>query len=65
MAKLAGGHHDLSPMMALMRYEVREHVPDIERQVAPDVALRGRKLSACIESELEKRLDTPGTPLQR
>jgi len=64
MAKLPSRHHDLSPVVALMRHEIGQHVPHVQRQVAPDIGLRGGNLSACRDAEFEKFLDTPAAPLQ-
>ena len=65
MAELASNHNDLAAMVALVRDEIGEHMPNVERQVAPYIGLRRRDLSACRNPKLEKLLDTATTPLQR
>jgi hypothetical protein len=35
MSQLAGEHHNLSPMMAFVRDEIAENVPNVEGKVAP------------------------------
>src|SRR4029079_19453997 len=62
---LPGNEDDLSAVMRLVGDEISQHVPDVEREVPPDVALRQRDLAARCESELEKGLDTPAALLQR
>ncbi len=39
MTELTGQHQELAPMMRFVGDEIREHVTDIEGQVAPDIAL--------------------------
>ena len=65
MAELASNHDDLPAVVALVRDEIGEHMPNVERQVAPYISLRRRDLSACRNPKLEKLLDTATTPLQR
>jgi hypothetical protein len=31
MAELASHHHDLPSVVAFMRYEIGQHVPDVQR----------------------------------
>jgi hypothetical protein len=57
MAKLSGQQDDLTSVVTLMSDEVRQDMPDVQGQVAPDVGLRRWHLSAVGQSEVEKRLD--------
>ena len=65
MAKLARQHDDLTPVVALVRHEIGQHVADVQRQVAPHVRLRRRHLAASRDAELEKRLDAVTAPPER
>src|SRR5206468_5716556 len=65
LARLVRHHENLSPVVALVRDEVREHVADVERQVAPDVRLRRRDLATGLEAQRQQGFDAVGAPLQR
>jgi hypothetical protein len=41
VAQLARGHHDLPPVVTLVRHEIREDMRHVERKVAPGVGLDG------------------------
>lgn len=62
MTKLAGDQDDLSPVVALMGDEIGEDMPDVERQVAPDIRLRSRNLATRGDPEFEQLEDTPAAP---
>ena len=62
MAQLTRQHHDLTAMVTLMGDEIAKHMADIQRQVAPDVTLRGWDLAAILESELEQLLHCAAAP---
>jgi hypothetical protein len=62
---LACHHHDLTTVMSLVRHEVGQHVSDVKREIAPDIALRGWDLAFCIKAQLEKSLDPGATQFQR
>src|SRR5687767_9215009 len=47
MTQLTRQHHDLTSMVALVRDEVGQDMRDVQRQVAPDVALRRRHVASC------------------
>ena len=51
--------------MGVMSHEVRKHVPDVQRQVAPDVPPRGRYLASRREPELEQLRDALAAAPQR
>jgi len=65
MACLPGHHHDLSTVVRLVGHEVREHVADVERQVAPDIPLRRRYLPGGREPQTEKILNPLPAAFQR
>jgi hypothetical protein len=65
MTELTRQHHDLAPMVTLVGNEVREDVRHVQRQVAPDVTLRGRDVAPGRQAELEQRFDPVAAPLQR
>jgi hypothetical protein len=65
MTELTRQHHDLAPMVTLVRGEVREDMSHVQRQVAPDVTLRGRDVASGRQTELEQRFDPVAAPLQR
>jgi hypothetical protein len=65
MTKLARQHHDLASVVTLVGDEVREDVRHVERQVAPDVTLRGRDAASGRQTEFEQRFDPAAAPLQR
>src|SRR5439155_25684563 len=51
--------------MAFMRHEIREHVADIEGQVAPDVYFRRWDLPARGKTQLEQCFHSLAAPFQR
>src|SRR5438046_10283454 len=51
--------------MGIMSHEVRKHVTDVQREVAPDVPPRGRYLASRREPELEQLRDTLAAAPQR
>ena len=65
MARLARDHDDLPAVMAFMRHEIREHVADIEGQVAPDVSFRRWDLPARGKTQLEQCFHSLAAPFQR
>ena len=56
MPELTRQHNDLASVMALVRDEIGEDVRDVERQVPPDVRLRRRHTSTCLDAQPEERL---------
>ena len=52
---------DLTPMMGVMGDEVGQDMPDIERQVAPRVGLRGRDPTASGAPQLQEGRDATAT----
>lgn len=57
VAELPRQQNDLPAVMRLVRHEVREDVPDVERQVAPHVAAGRRHVAARRQSEFEETFD--------
>ena len=57
VAELPRQQNDLPAVMRLVRHEVREDVPDVERQVAPHVAAGRRHVAARRQSECEETFD--------
>jgi hypothetical protein len=64
MTELTRQHHDLASVMALMCDEICEDMRDVQRQVAPYIALRRRHTASCSDAELEERFDPLATPLE-
>src|SRR5437868_11224187 len=65
MTELTRQHHDLAAVMPLVRDEIRENMGDIEGQVAPDVRLGSRDMSAFAQPKREERLDPSAAPAKR
>ena len=57
MTELTRQHDNLSPVMSLVRDEIRENMRDIQRQVAPHVRFGPGDMASCSEAECEERLD--------
>jgi hypothetical protein len=64
MTELTRQHHDLTSVMGLVCDEICQDVWDVQRQVAPDVALRRRHVAARSDTELEEVFDPPVAPLK-
>jgi hypothetical protein len=64
MTCLPRHHSDLATMMSFVRHEVGQQMPDVEREIAPHVALGWRDLPSCGKAELEQRLHSAATALQ-
>ena len=54
MTELPRDEHELPAMMRFVRDEIREHVTDVERQIAPDIARRRRDAAGVLEAEREQ-----------
>src|SRR5437667_8521258 len=65
MARLARHHDELTTVMTLMRDEVREHMADVEGQVAPHVPSRRRDVPPRRKAQLEQRFDPVAAAIQR
>src|SRR5438105_9130066 len=65
MTKLTRQHHDLAPVMALMRDEICQNMGNVQRQVAPHIGLRRRHMASCSDTEPEERFDSCATALKR
>ena len=61
----ASEHHDLSPVMRFMRGEVRQHVADIQRQVAPRVGARRWHAAIRHDAEFKQRFHACTASFQR
>jgi hypothetical protein len=64
MAELTRQHDNLSPVMALVRDEIRQDMRHIQRQVAPNVGLRRRHMASGGEPELKECFDASAAPIQ-
>jgi hypothetical protein len=64
MTELPGQHHDLAPVVALMRDEVCQDMRDVQRQVTPDVAFRRRHMAPRSHTEGEECFDPLAAPLK-
>lgn len=62
MTELPRQHHDLAPVVTLVRDEVRQHMRDVERQVAPYITLRRRHTASRGDAQLKERFDARATP---
>ena len=58
MAQLPRQHHDLASMMTFVGHEIREHVPNVEREIAPDVRRCRWDLAVPLAAEIEKARDS-------
>jgi hypothetical protein len=65
MSQLAGQHHNLSSVMAFVRDEIAENVPNIKGKVAPNIGRAGRNGSPSITAELQQVQNTRAAALQR
>jgi hypothetical protein len=65
MTCLARCNNDLTSVMPFVRHEVGENVPNVERQVAPDITLRRWDSTITRKAEIEQRLDPGAAPFQR
>jgi hypothetical protein len=65
VTSLARHHNDLTTVMSFVRHEVSQHVPDVKREIAPDVAFRRWELAFCRQAQLEMSLDPGATAFQR
>jgi hypothetical protein len=52
-------------MVTFVRNEVREHVPNIEREIAPRIGSGGRNRAAVITTQLQKTHHRAAAPVQR
>jgi len=59
MAELAGYQDKLPSVVALVRHEIRQDVPDVQREVPPHIRLRRWHLAACGDAQFQKLLDAP------
>src|SRR5947208_14225027 len=64
VARLAGDHDDLTAVMSRMRYEIGQHVADVEGQVAPDIPPRRRDLTPGLKAQFQQRCDGVAAVLQ-
>jgi hypothetical protein len=62
---LAGKHDDLTSMMTFVRHEVRQDVPNIEREIAPRIGSAGGDRAAMITAQLQEADHCAAAPLQR
>ena len=51
-------------MMRLMRHEVGQNMPDVQRQIAPNVGLGWRHATAMLTAQSQKSGDAPAAPLE-
>src|SRR5437762_1818038 len=65
MSELPRDHDDLPPVMGLVRDEVREDVPNVQRKVLPDIRFRRRDPAPVGEPKRQQRFDTSTAELQR
>src|SRR5207245_9554590 len=65
MARLALHHDELTTVMTLMRDEVREHMADVEGQVAPHVPSRRRDVPPRRKAQYEQGLAPVAAVMQR
>ena len=57
MAQLPGEHDNLTAMMAFMSDEIRQDMPDVEREVAPGVRRGVRDHAASVTTERQQTDD--------
>jgi hypothetical protein len=62
---LARKHDDLAPMMTFVRNEVRKHMPNIERQIAPRIRSAGWDGTAMITAQRQEADYSAAAPVQR
>ena len=62
MPELPSDQDNLPAMMRFMGHEVRQHVADIEWQVAPGVRWGRRHLALYLEAQCEERLNAFAAP---
>ena len=58
-------HDDLAPMMAFVRDEIRKHVSNVERKIAPGIRRTGRDRAAVIAPQRQEADHPPAAPVER
>jgi hypothetical protein len=62
---LAGKHDDLAAMMTFVCNEVRQDVPNIEREIAPRIGSAGGDRAAMITAQRQEADYSAAAPVQR
>jgi len=62
---LAGKHDDLASMMPFVCHEVRQDMPNIEREIAPRIGSAGGDRAAMITAQLQEADHSAAAPVQR
>ena len=62
---LACDHHDLTAVMRFVCHEIRQHVPDVEREIPPHVAFGRGNAAICREPQAEESFDAGAAAFQR
>ena len=65
VTRLTRNHDDLTAVMRFVCHEIRQHVPDVEREIPPHVAFGRRKAAICREPEFEESFDAGAAAFQR